>query len=75
MKLFPDQMKTIECHTEKLYTAKEIAPLVGTSEKRIRILAKQRNVGQKIGKWGMWVFIESDIQKLKPGPNGRPPKL
>lgn len=58
----------------RLYTAKEIAILNGTSEKRIRILATQRKVGQKVGKWGMWVFTKNDIPKLKPGNIGRPRK-
>ena len=54
----------------KIYTAQEVAVLVNTSEKRIRVMATKRGVGQKIGKLGMWAFSKNDIGKLKPGPMG-----
>lgn len=55
-----------------IYTAKDIAKIYNISERRIRAIAAKRGIGQKVGKWGMWVFQKSDIPKLKPGDPWRP---
>lgn len=56
----------------KICTARDIAEIYHITEKRVRVIATTRGVGQKVGKWGMWVFRESDVVKLKPGRTGRP---
>lgn len=58
----------------KLYTPSHIANIYSITEKRVREIAISRKVGQKIGKRGGWVFLEGDIEKLKPGKPGRPKK-
>lgn len=56
----------------ELYTSTEAAEKLGVNQSRIRQLAIARSVGTKAGR--DWVFTRADIQALKPGPSGRPPK-
>jgi len=46
---------------------------LGVTERRIRALAKSRNIGWQVSR-GTWLFRPEDIDKLRPGPCGRPPK-
>lgn len=52
-------------------TTKEAARSLGISERRVRQLAKSRDLGRE-GKGGIWLFSTSDIENMKTRPVGRP---
>lgn len=56
-----------------LMTTAEVAAELGISERRVRALAAARRVGWKVGR-GAWVFRPEDVERLRPGPPGRPRK-
>ena len=48
-----------------------MAEVFKVTPQRIRALAKHRGVGNQISR-GVFVFVPSDIERLRPGPIGRP---
>lgn len=50
-----------------------MAAQLGVSGARVRALAAARRVGWKVGR-GAWVFRPEDVERLRPGPPGRPRK-
>jgi hypothetical protein len=60
----------------KLYTTQEVADELGVTDRRVRALAKSREVGKRIGA-RMLVFTASDLDKMrdrKPGPRPKTTK-
>jgi predicted RNase H-like HicB family nuclease len=53
-------------------TAKDVAVTLGVSERRVHQLATTREVGRIVG--GARIFLPSEVESLRPGPVGRPPK-
>lgn len=53
------------------YTPEEVGKIYGITARRVKALAINRKVGEKLTN-GAWIFHESDIEKLKPGKTGRP---
>jgi len=49
---------------------KQVADRLGISEPRVRVLALERRVGRKFS--AIWIFAESDVEKLRPKKTGRP---
>lgn len=47
-----------------------MAKIIGVSERRLRAIAKSRGVGRKFGNY--LLFLESDIEQLRPLAPGRP---
>lgn len=50
----------------------DMAEILGVSQRRVQALANHRGVGFQISR-GVHVFLPSDIDRLRPGPVGRPP--
>lgn len=50
--------------------APEMAKIIGVSERWLRAIAKSRGVGRKFGHY--LLFLESDIERLRPLAPGRP---
>jgi predicted RNase H-like HicB family nuclease len=48
----------------------EMAKIIGVSERRLRAIAKSRGIGRKFGNY--LLFLESDIEQLRPLAPGRP---
>lgn len=57
---------------ERLYTAQEVARLLGLSARRVRALAASRGVGRRIGP--LWVFAGADVDAMRVRVPGRPPR-
>ena len=59
-----------------ILSVEDISKLLGISPRRVRAIAQHRGVGNKVpgSRGGIWVFEQSDVEKLRPGPNGRPKK-
>ncbi|MGI8485671.1 MAG: type II toxin-antitoxin system HicB family antitoxin [Thermomicrobiales bacterium] len=55
---------------EQLLSSAEAAKRLGVTQRRVLALAKSRGVGQKFGRSMM--FSEEDLQRMIPGPVGRP---
>lgn len=55
---------------EQLKPTKQVAELLGVSARRVLSLAADRGVGQRFGRSVM--FSEADIDRMRPGPVGRP---
>lgn len=55
-----------------LLTTQDMAERLGVSVQRVRALAKARGVGWQVSR-GTWVFLPEDVERLRPGPVGRPP--
>ena len=51
----------------------DMVEILGVSQRRVQALAKHRGVGFQISR-GVHVFLPSDVDRLRPGPVGRPPK-
>ncbi len=51
-------------------TVNDLAAALGISARRIRKLAAARSVGKRIG--AQILFTPRDIERLRPGPPGRP---
>ncbi len=60
--------------TEHIYTTKDLADKFHITIGRVRELALLRHVGEKLdmGKRSIYVFRESDIEKMRPKKTGRP---
>jgi hypothetical protein len=58
-------------HLTGFYTARDVARILGIGSRRVRAIAKERGVGQQTDT-GYWWFRHEDIERLRPGPNGRP---
>ena len=56
----------------ELLTTDKVGLIFGVSARRIRQLARVRNVGQQVS--GIWVFTSEDIDLLRPKTTGRPKK-
>jgi hypothetical protein len=54
---------------EKLFTTAEAAEHLGVSPRRVRALARRREVGQQVA--GAWLFRIEDLELLKPDPRYR----
>lgn len=50
----------------------DMARMLGISERRVQALAKDRGVGRRFGNYLM--FLQDDIERLRPGSPGRPRK-
>ena len=50
----------------------DMKEILGVSQRRVQALAKHRGVGFQISR-DVYVFLPSDIERLRPGPVGRPP--
>jgi len=60
--------------TEKtILTTRDVAAILGITPQRVRMLAQARGVGQQIER-GIWLFRPEDVERLRPGPRGRPKK-
>jgi excisionase family DNA binding protein len=57
----------------KILTTHQISKYLNISARRIRALAKSRNVGTQLP-GGTWIFRKADIKKLEERKPGRPPK-
>lgn len=55
----------------KLYTADEVAAKLGISHQRVRVIAKSRDLGTKVGK-RLTVFSDGDIENMCQRKVGRP---
>jgi hypothetical protein len=53
-----------------LSTSKHAADLLGISPERVRALARDLGIGQRIGR--DWVFTEEDVERLRQRPIGTP---
>ena len=56
--------------TERTLTTRDMAAILGVSERRVRALAVHRNRKQKVG-WqhptrGIWLFSAEDVEALRP---------
>lgn len=56
---------------DKLYIATEAGKILGISSSRVRMLARDRRVGQMLG--NQWVFNQAEIERMKVRRDGRPP--
>ena len=63
---------TAEAGTVRILDTVYMAAHYKLTTQRIRALAHHRGVGTQISR-GVFVFAPSDIERLKPGPVGRPP--
>lgn len=54
-----------------LLTTVDVARILGVSLMRVRRLALSRGLTRR-GR--DWVFTAADVERLRPGPTGRPPK-
>ena len=52
-----------------LYTAQEVASLLGLSTRRVRALAASRSLGRRIGPF--WVFTAADVDGMRVRVPGR----
>lgn len=57
-----------------LLTTEQMAARLKISTRRIRVLAKTRNIGWQISR-GVWLFTPDDVDKLRPRLPGRPTKI
>jgi hypothetical protein len=57
----------------QFYTARDVARILRVTSHRVRVLAKARGVGHQTDT-GYWWFRYEDIDRLRPGPSGRPRK-
>jgi len=61
-----------------LMTANDVADKLGISVRRVRAIAANRHarfgVGYKVPGTSQWLFRPTEIEALRPGPNGRPRK-
>jgi hypothetical protein len=55
---------------ETLYSSREMAEMLGITQRRVNALAKRRGVGKFVG--SARVFSRGDVARLKPGPTGNP---
>jgi len=55
-----------------IYTTTEVAATLGVSNRRVLAIAKNRRVGVQKGK--MWLFTESEVNKMRNRKPGRPAK-
>lgn len=55
---------------EQLKSSREVAELLGVSQRRVLALAADRDVGRRFGRSVM--FSEQDIEQMQPMPVGRP---
>lgn len=63
----------IDVKNQKLidvYTTKQVAKRLGLQPRRLRAIAKNRNIGRKIGR--DLLFYEEEIVLLRPGKPGNP---
>jgi hypothetical protein len=58
----------------ELLTASEVAALLGVSDRRVRALATRRNVGWQVPNTRIWLFRPDEVELLRPGKPGRPPR-
>lgn len=56
-----------------LLTTDDMAARLNVSARRVRALARARNVGWQVSR-GTWIFRPDDIEKLRPYTAGRPRK-
>jgi hypothetical protein len=63
---------TWEAAGEPLKTTAEVAREFDVTPRRVRALAKDRGVGHRFGRTVM--FTTQDVDRLRPGRNGRPRK-
>jgi hypothetical protein len=54
-----------------LLTSDDVAAILHVTARRVRALAATRQVGWQAGR-GVWVFRPQDVDRLRPGPHGRP---
>ena len=57
---------------QDVFTANEIAELLGITTGRVYQLARDRKLGDKRGKF--WLFTQGELRNLKIRINGRPRK-
>lgn len=57
---------------ESLLTSGEVAEMLGVTSRRVLALAADRDIGQRFGRSVM--FHPGDVERLRPGPVGRPRK-
>lgn len=55
---------------DELITTTEVSTALGLSRTRVRVLAKSRGLGLKIGR--DWRFTASDVANMRVRVNGRP---
>jgi len=53
-----------------LLNTEDMAARLDVSARRVRALAKARNIGWQVSR-GTWVFTPDDVERLRPGPAGR----
>lgn len=51
-------------------TSADVARRLGITANRVLKIARARNVGRKVGR--DWLFTESEVESLRPGPPGNP---
>lgn len=52
-----------------IFTARQVANLLGIDDSRVRRLAERRGLGRKIGP--VWTFTAAEIEQLRERPYGR----
>jgi len=54
-----------------LLSTDDMASQLGVSVRRVRALARARGAGWQVSR-GTWVFVPEDVERMRPGPPGRP---
>jgi len=52
-------------HRETLFDVVSLAGFLGISDRRVRQLAAQHDLGRKYGKSGMWLFDDNDVAIMR----------
>lgn len=57
----------------ELLTVTQVAERYGISVRRVQALAAARSIGTRYGE-RLLLFTPAEVERLRPGPPGRPPK-
>jgi hypothetical protein len=58
---------------DRLYTARDVAEMLGVSVRRVYQLAKSRRLGRQLRSHAL-LFTEADLANMRVRKTGRPPK-
>jgi antitoxin HicB len=68
--MWPQGLSVPKPDMSALLTAQDVASRLGVTRRRVSALAVRRGVGRVIG--GARLFVEADVEALRPGSPGRP---